>query len=323
MADQELIEKVRAMVGREYGRVYAWDAVNAPMIRHWCEIMGVDNPLYTDRAFARDAGYDDVIAPPAMLQVWGMSGLDLDNYAPGSTSENSFEVLQLIEPYGYPAVVAVNSELYFDRDIQLGERLYFTSRLDSVSDEKTTPLGTGFFVTQLMTYYSEKGQGEADEKVGSQLFRVFKFRPAARPAAPEKPAKPVAKRPLPGVSDDTRYFWEGCEAGKLLIQRCTACQTLRHPPAPVCIECHSFDWDTVEASGKGKLYSFVVMHYPEVPPFDYPNPVGLVELDEGVRVIAGLVGVDRAEIRIGQRLQVEFQRFDDQQTLPQFRPVAE
>lgn len=323
MADQELIEKVRAMVGREYGRVYAWDAVNAPMIRHWCEIMGVDNPLYTDRAFARDAGYDDVIAPPAMLQVWGMSGLDLDNYAPGSTSENSFEVLQLIEPYGYPAVVAVNSELYFDRDIQLGERLYFTSRLDSVSDEKTTPLGTGFFVTQLMTYYSEKGQGEADEKVGSQLFRVFKFRPAARPAAPEKPAKPAARRPLPGVSDDTRYFWEGCEAGKLLIQRCTACQTLRHPPAPVCIECHSFDWDTVEASGKGKLYSFVVMHYPEVPPFDYPNPVGLVELDEGVRVIAGLVGVDRAEIRIGQRLQVEFQRFDDQQTLPQFRPVAE
>ncbi|MCY1406966.1 hypothetical protein D9M71_222470 [compost metagenome] len=60
-----------------------------------------------------------------------------------------------------------------------------------------------------------------------------------------------------------------------------------------------------------------------MPPFDHPNPIGLVELDEGVRVIAGLVGVSRDEIQIGQRLQVEFQRFDDQQTLPQFRPVAE
>ena len=323
MADSELIEKVRAMVGREYGRVYAWDAVNAPMIRHWCEIMGIDNPLYTDPAFARDAGYADQVAPPSMLQVWGMAGLDLENYAPGSTSENSFEVLQVIEPYGYPAVVAVNSELYFDREILLGERLYFTSRLDAVSDEKTTPLGTGFFVTQVMTYYAQKGQGEADEKVGSQLFRVFKFRPAARPAAPEEPAKPLARRPLPGVSDDTRYFWEGCEVGKLLIQRCTACQTLRHPPAPVCIECHGFDWDTVEASGKGRLYSFVVMHYPEVPPFDYPNPIGLVELDEGVRMIAGLAGVSREGLKIGQRLQVEFQRFDEQQTLPQFRPAGE
>ncbi|WP_178114724.1 bifunctional MaoC family dehydratase N-terminal/OB-fold nucleic acid binding domain-containing protein [Pseudomonas saliphila] len=327
MADQELIEKVRAMVGREYGRVYAWDKVNAPMIRHWCEVMGVSNPLYTDPAFARDAGFADVVAPPAMLQVWCMAGLDMENYPPGSTDENNFEVLKVIEPYGYPAVVAVNSDLYFDRHILAGERLYFTSKVDSVSDEKTTPLGTGFFVTVLMAYFSETAEGKPDEPVGKQLFRVFKFKPAQRPKAEEKPAgkaeKPAAKRPLPGISDDTRFFWEGCEAGKLLIQRCTGCQTLRHPPAPVCAKCHAFDWDTVEASGKAELYSFVVMHYPEVPPFDYPNPIGLIELDEGVRLIAGLVGIERDELKIGQRLQVEFERFDDQQTLPQFRPVAE
>lgn len=325
MADQELIEKVRAMVGREYGRVYAWDKVNAPMIRQWCEVMGVSNPLYTDPAFARDAGFADVIAPPAMLQVWCMAGLDMENYPPGSTDENNFEVLKVIEPYGYPAVVAVNSDLYFDRHIVAGERLYFTSKVDSVSDEKTTPLGTGFFVTVLMAYFSESADGQSDEPVGKQLFRVFKFKPAQRPKAENKPAKadkPVAKRPLPGVSDDTRFFWEGCEAGKLLIQRCTECQTLRHPPAPVCSKCHCFDWETVEASGKAELYSFVVMHYPEVPPFDYPNPIGLIELDEGVRLIAGLVGIERDELKIGQRLQVEFERFDDQQTLPQFRPVA-
>lgn len=73
------------------------------------------------------------------------------------------------------------------------------------------------------------------------------------------------------------------DAGKPLIQRCSQCQTLRHPPAPVCIECHSFDWDSVQASGRASLYSFVIMHYPEVAPFDHPNPIGLIELEEGVR----------------------------------------
>ncbi len=325
MADPKLLKQIEAFVGREYGRVYAWDQVNAPMIRHWCEIMGVDNPLYTDPAFAREAGFDDIVAPPAMLQVWCMGGLDNENYAPGSTDENSFEVLKVIEGYGYPAVVAVNTELSFERHVTLGETLYYTSHVDSISEEKTTGLGTGFFVTLAMPFYSKSDSG-TDEKVGELMFRVFKFKPAhaAKPEekAVKKDDKPARMRPLPGVSDDTRFFWEGCEQKKLLIQRCTSCQTLRHPPAPVCIECHSFDWDTVEASGKAKLYSFVVMHYPEVAPFDYPNPIGLIELEEGVRLIAGLVGVDQKDIKIGQKLQVEFNRFDDRQNLPQFRPVA-
>lgn len=325
MADPKLLEQIEAFVGREYGRVYAWDQVNAPMIRHWCEIMGVDNPLYTDPAFAREAGFDDIVAPPAMLQVWCMGGLDNENYAPGSTDENSFEVLKVIEGYGYPAVVAVNTELSFERHVTLGETLYYTSHVDSISEEKTTGLGTGFFVTLAMPFYSKSDSG-TDEKVGELMFRVFKFKPAHAAKPEEKAVKkddqPARMRPLPGVSDDTRFFWEGCEQNKLLIQRCTSCQTLRHPPAPVCIECHSFDWDTVEASGKAKLYSFVVMHYPEVAPFDHPNPIGLIELEEGVRLIAGLVGVDPKNLEIGQKLQVEFNRFDDRQTLPQFRPVA-
>ncbi|MCW8193196.1 DNA-binding protein [Proteobacteria bacterium 005FR1] len=326
MADQQLLDKIKAFEGREYGRVYAWDPVNAPMIRHWCEMMGITNPLYTDREFAREAGYPDIVAPPAMLQVWCMAGLDMENYPPGSTDENSFEVLKLIESHGFESVVAVNSDLKFDRYVAAGERLYYTSRVDAVTEEKATGLGTGHFVTVIMTYSVERAEGREDEKVGEQLFRVFKFKPAVRPK-PETgtdSAIPKITRPRPGISDDSRFFWEGCEAGKLLVQRCADCQTLRHPPAPVCAKCHSFNWDTVEASGKGHLYSFVVMHYPEIPPFEYPNPVGLVELDEGVRLIAGLVGADRSELQIGQRLQVEFARFQDEElTLPQFRPVAQ
>lgn len=305
---------IRALVGKEYGRILAWDAVNEPMIRQWCEIMGLPGP---------QRGPDgSMAAPAAMLQVWCMEGPTINNYPPGSTTENPYEALALIEAHGYPAVVAVNSELTFERDPLVGERLYYTTRLADIGPLKTTALGTGYFVTLVMGYFSARPDG--DEKVGEQLFRVFKFKPAqpVKPAAPEAVPAP-AKRPVPGVSDDTRFFWDGARAGKLLIQRCCACLTLRHPPGPVCSKCHSFAWDTVTASGKGRLYSFVVAHYPVVAPFEHPNPVGLVELDEGTRLVAQLVGVDRAALAIGQRLQVEFNTFDDDLVLPQFRPAAD
>ena len=99
---------------------------------------------------------------------------------------------------------------------------------------------------------------------------------------------------------------------------------MRHPPGPVCSKCHSFEWDTVEASGRGTIYSFVVMHYPEVPPFDHPNPIALIELEEGTRLISQLVGVKPGDVKIGDAVQVEFNTFNDGElTLPQFRPVAQ
>ena len=320
MAEHEWMNGVRALVGKEYGSVYAWDKVNAPMVRQWCEVMGVDPARYTADGKA--------IAPPAMLQVWCMEGPVANNYPPGSTTENPYEALVLMEAQGLASVVAVNSELTFQRDVHEGERLYYTTRLDSISPEKTTALGTGFFVTLVMTYFSEKAGG--DEEVGQLLFRVFKFRPAHPVKKPDaaadkaKAAAPAAaKRPLPGISDDTRFFWDGARAGKLLIQRCKGCGELRHPPGPVCPSCHSFEWDTLEASGRGTVYSFVVMHYPEVPPFEHPNPIVLVELQEGTRLISQIVGIAPGDVQIGQAVQVEFNTFNDGElVLPQFRPVA-
>lgn len=320
VADSDWLQEARAMVGKQYGRVYGWDAVNAPMARQWAEIMGIDNPAYAEGKRV----------PPAMLQVWCMEGLHMNHYPEGSTSENPFEVLKLFEAQGYPGTVAVNSELEFDRDLVPGEKICYTTRLDAITDRKATALGEGFFVTHVMTYYSQKPAG--DEEVGRLLFRVFKFKPTQqpKPASADKPAGlPKIKRSAPGISDDTRFFWEGAREGKLLIQRCKGCGKLRHPPGPCCPHCHSFEWDTVQASGRGKVYSFVVMHYPEVPPFEYPNPIGLIELEEGTRLVAQLVGVKPGDIRIGQAVQVEFNRFEvgapdgnDDAVLPQFRPVA-
>ena len=323
MAKYEWFAEIEAMIGRQYGRIYAWDKVNEAMVRQWCEIMGVENPLYTDADYAATTEYGQLVAPPAMLQSWCLAGFGDKILAPGSTTENPYGVLEILEKNGYPAVVAVNSNLTFDRYITMGEKLYYTTVLDSISEEKTTALGTGFFVTLKMTYFSEKTNGEADEKVGDMMFRVIKFKPAQRPeqTAPAKEA-PARKRPKPGVSDDNRFFWEGFGEQELRIQHCISCDKLQHPPAPVCMHCHSFELDYQVASGKGELYSFVIIHYPHVAPFDSPNPIGLIELEEGVRIPAGLIGVEEGVApKIGQKVQVEYHTFDGELTLPQFRLV--
>ncbi len=91
----------------------------------------------------------------------------------------------------------------------------------------------------------------------------------------------------------------------------------------MCPRCQSLDWDTVSASGRGHVYSFVVAHHPPVPPFSYPNAIALIELDEGTRIVSNLIGIDPAGVRIGLRVRVEFTRVDDELVLPLFRPEAQ
>ncbi len=132
------------------------------------------------------------------------------------------------------------------------------------------------------------------------------------------PDKPVPPRPV--INHDTRFFWEGLKNGKLLIQQCSDCNELRHPPSPMCPKCRSLNWDTVESSGKGFIYSFVVMHHPELPAFDNPNPIGLIELEEGTRIVGKLTGIAPENLRVGIPVQAEITKYDDDLTLAFFRP---
>src|SRR5439155_21936254 len=108
-----------------------------------------------------------------------------------------------------------------------------------------------------------------------------------------------ARRPRPAITQDNAFFFEGARDGKLLIQRCASCGRLRHPPRPMCPHCRSLEWDTVEASGRGTVYSFVVNHHPQVPAFDYPLVVALVELEEGTRLVSNVVGCEPGDVRVG------------------------
>lgn len=123
----------------------------------------------------------------------------------------------------------------------------------------------------------------------------------------------------PMVNRDSAFFWEGTQAGELRIPRCNACGALRFPPGPACQACPAYDRGFVVASGLGTVFSYVVHRHPPVPGKELPIVIALVDLDEGVRMVAEVVGVPDDEIEIGMRLRVDFNRIDDELTLPVWR----
>jgi uncharacterized OB-fold protein len=123
----------------------------------------------------------------------------------------------------------------------------------------------------------------------------------------------------PVTDDDTAFFWDGVRAGRLLIQRCSSCGGLRHPPGPMCPRCLSLEWDTIEASGRGTIYSWVVSHHPTEAD-DEPRIVILVDLEEGTRLVANLRGTPWDEVANDLPVEVFFDAVDGV-TLPQFRIV--
>jgi uncharacterized OB-fold protein/acyl dehydratase len=274
------------------------DAVNAAMIRNWTQAIGDAHPTW------------ETAAPPAMLQVWSMPGL-------GAKSRTVVdEPLRVLDAAGFTGVVATNCEQTYDRYLRPGERPRSTIRFGGITGPKRTALGEGYFVTWHQTWYA------GAERVGEMLFRVLKFTPHGPPAGSAARAGVGAGAaggpPRPAIGPDTRFFWDGTRAGELRIQRCGTCGALRHPPGPMCPSCHSVARDHVKAAGRGAVYSYVVHHHPPVPGREPPFVVGLIELEEGVRMVGNVVGCPPAAVHIGMPVHVTFERIDDDLTLPQW-----
>ena len=123
------------------------------------------------------------------------------------------------------------------------------------------------------------------------------------------------------MNADSSFFWEAVETGELRIQRCADCQKLRHPPQPMCAACNSFHWESIRASGRGEIYSYVVHHHPPVYGLETPFAVALIQLEEGTRIVGNLIA-DLDEIYVGMPVEVSFERVEESWTLPQWRPAG-
>lgn len=319
MTDTDMFyAELQAYAGIEVGApMRGPDVVNASMIRHWCETMGDELPVYTDPVVAAASIHGSIVAPPTMLQAWVMRGLDVRKGRPDTAYS---DLLNKLDAAGFSSVVAVNCEQEYERYLRPGDQLIMRTTIESISEEKRTGLGFGHFVTSRQSYYDQD-----DKLVGSMLFRILKFRPPAKTsAAPVVPSATVAarpKRPRPTPTDDGVFFFEAAKARQLMVQRCTACGQYQYPPHAACQHCHAFAVVPTEVSGKGEIYSFVVTHYPQVASFDYPLPVALIQLDEGPRMISNIIGTDPSDLAIGMGVMVTFVECDEDLTLPMFTVV--
>lgn len=132
----------------------------------------------------------------------------------------------------------------------------------------------------------------------------------------------MSDRQTPTISPETQFYWDGAKAGKLLLNSCIACDRAYFPPRPFCPACGSRKVAVIEASGKGRLYSYVINHM-AAPGYTPPFIVAVVMLDEGVKMMSNILDCapDPEALELDMPLEVTFEQRGDI-AIPQFRPAA-
>ena len=132
----------------------------------------------------------------------------------------------------------------------------------------------------------------------------------------------LGQRALPNPDHTSSHFWQSAANGRLVLQRCTSCGTHQFYPRALCTSCAgSTEW--VEASGRGVLHTYTIIRQNRAEAFATLSPyvVGIVELEEGVRMMTNVVGCELDQLRIGMPLEVVLLEAADDIGLPFWRPA--
>jgi uncharacterized protein len=126
----------------------------------------------------------------------------------------------------------------------------------------------------------------------------------------------------PEVDQDSEFYWKSLKEHQAKLQKCGECGRLRFPPAPTCYYCGSSKWELKAISGKGTIYSWIVVHHPVDKRLqaDVPFVLAQVELEEGPRIVGRLVNCDRNSIKGGMRVKVLYEDVDSELTLLNVEP---
>ena len=144
--------------------------------------------------------------------------------------------------------------------------------------------------------------------------------------------KPLEGIPLPDLErlpDYERGFWEGSRSRELRIQQCAECKVFRHLPTPMCPHCHSLEYTWTKMSGRGVVYSYVIVRHPVHPAIrekeQVPYNLCLIELEEqeGLRICSNVLNIAPEDISNDMPVEVTFMPTKDQPdvVLPLFVPA--
>jgi acyl dehydratase len=186
--------EIQSLLGTDKVEIYESAApVSEWPIVAWCRAMGDENPVYRDRSAARSHGHEDVFAPPVMMYSFTMPGLSTETRHEGLLAT----LRRGLSKHGFDSVLAVNYEQEFITPVRLGDRLTREARLESMSDEKSTSVGAGYFVVLADKIVNQKG-----ELVGNQKLRTLFFRPGS--TGEKRQSGESRKAPQAGTGLQTR-----------------------------------------------------------------------------------------------------------------------
>ena len=114
-------------------------------------------------------------------------------------------------------------------------------------------------------------------------------------------------------------FYKFLSQQKLKAGRCLKCGKIHLPPRPMCDNCFSQDFEWLQISGKGKLVTYTVIH---VAPQQFqvlaPYAVGIVELENGLKIPGMIQGTTQEHLKIGMELNLDFGTCSTSQQWPQW-----
>jgi uncharacterized OB-fold protein len=128
-------------------------------------------------------------------------------------------------------------------------------------------------------------------------------------------------KPLPTLSNENRPFWEAAKRQELHMQQCLDCQHIRYPINHVCPKCLSGRAEWKRLSGRGEVFSYIVFHQVYHAGFakDVPYNVAMIQLEEGPRMISNVVGVPTDKVKVGDKVEVTFDKVTEEVTIPRFK----
>jgi len=130
-------------------------------------------------------------------------------------------------------------------------------------------------------------------------------------------------KPVPVADIDTKPFWDYCKKRELRVQKCLKCGKLHYPPNSICPNCLNMGSEWVKLSGKGQVYSFIVVHRRYHPAFaaEIPYVVAIIETEEGIRMLSNVIGCKPDAVKIGMPVEVVYEDVSPEFTLPKFKPT--
>lgn len=133
----------------------------------------------------------------------------------------------------------------------------------------------------------------------------------------------MTTKPIPVANPDTAPFWEACNEEKFLIQECNSCGKTQFYPRAICKHCNGSDLKWREASGRGKVKTFTVVHHAPSPAFkdDLPYVLALIDLEEGVRAMMNVIGCNVDDVHIGMAVEIVYEQRGDQK-IPQAKAIS-